>query len=64
MVPAPTAGGFLHASREVVIRGDAAFRPGCLAAAPDGSVYLTDWADREYSVHQKGADLAYQGNGA
>jgi len=47
-------GASFTASREVVIRGDAAFRPACLAAAPDGSVYFTDWADREYSVHQKG----------
>ncbi len=47
-------GASFTASREVVIRGDTAFRPACLAAAPDGSVYLTDWADREYSVHQKG----------
>lgn len=47
-------GASFTATREVVIRGDSAFRPACLAAAPDGSVYLTDWADREYSVHQKG----------
>ncbi len=47
-------GASFTATREVVIRGDAAFRPACLAEAPDGSVYLTDWADREYSVHQKG----------
>jgi putative membrane-bound dehydrogenase-like protein len=47
-------GASFTASREVVIRGDTNFRPACLAAAPDGSVYLTDWADREYSVHQKG----------
>ena len=47
-------GASFTASREVVVRGDTAFRPACLAAAPDGSVYLTDWADREYSVHQKG----------
>ncbi len=47
-------GASFTATREVVIRGDSAFRPACLAAAPDGSVYLTDWADPEYSVHQKG----------
>ncbi len=47
-------GASFTAEREVVIRGDTSFRPACLAAAPDGSVYLTDWADREYSVHQNG----------
>lgn len=42
------------AERSVLIHGDAGFRPACLAAAPDGSVYVTDWVDREYSVHGKG----------
>jgi len=40
--------------RSVLIRGDAGFRPACFGIAPDGSVYVTDWADREYSVHGKG----------
>ncbi len=40
--------------RRVLVRGDASFRPAGMAAAPDGSVYVTDWADREYSVHGKG----------
>lgn len=47
-------GASFSGTREVVVRGDAGFRPVCLAAAPDGSVFLTDWADREYSVHGKG----------
>ncbi|RYD30554.1 MAG: hypothetical protein EOP86_19735, partial [Verrucomicrobiaceae bacterium] len=48
-------GASFGARREEVIKGgQAEFRPSCLAAAPDGSVYLTDWADREYSVHGKG----------
>lgn len=47
-------GASFTATREVVIRGNADFRPACMAAAPDGSVYFTDWADREYSVHGKG----------
>ncbi|MDB6133061.1 MAG: SMP-30/Gluconolaconase/LRE-like region [Verrucomicrobiales bacterium] len=47
-------GASFGASREEVIKGQAEFRPSCLAAAPDGSVYLTDWADREYPVHGKG----------
>lgn len=47
-------GASFTASRETVIRGPAGFRPACLAQAPDGSVYLTDWADHEYPVHGKG----------
>ncbi len=47
-------GASFSATREIVIQGDPSFRPACLAPAPDGSVYLSDWADREYSVHQKG----------
>ena len=42
------------AERSVLIRGDAGFRPACMSAATDGSVFVTDWADREYSVHGKG----------
>ncbi|HWB06439.1 MAG TPA: PVC-type heme-binding CxxCH protein [Verrucomicrobiales bacterium] len=40
--------------RSVLVRGDAGFRPSCMAVAPDESVYICDWADREYSVHGKG----------
>ncbi len=47
-------GASFAATREIVVQGDPSFRPACLAAAPDGSVYFSDWADREYSVHQKG----------
>lgn len=40
--------------RSVLVRGDAGFRPACMSVGPDGSVFFTDWADREYSVHGKG----------
>ncbi len=39
---------------EVVIQGDANFRPVGMAVAPDGSIYITDWVDRSYPVHGKG----------
>jgi hypothetical protein len=39
---------------EVIVQGDAGFRPVGMAVAPDGSIYLTDWADRSYPVHGKG----------
>jgi putative heme-binding domain-containing protein len=44
----------LTAEREIVVQGDESFRPVALAAAPDGSIYFTDWVDRDYSVHSKG----------
>ncbi|WP_197452389.1 PVC-type heme-binding CxxCH protein [Rosistilla carotiformis] len=39
---------------EVFVQGDASFRPVAMAAAADGSVFVTDWADRSYPVHGKG----------
>ena len=47
-------GASLRADREIVVVGDEMFRPVALAVAPDGSVYFTDWVDRDYSVHSKG----------
>ncbi len=55
---------------EVVVQGDANFRPVGMAVAQDGSIYVTDWVDRSYSVHRKGrlwrlsrlADAASTGN--
>ena len=42
------------AERTVLIHGDASFRPARMAVSTDGSVFFTDWGDREYSVHGKG----------
>lgn len=39
---------------EVVVQGDANFRPTGMAVAPDGSIYFADWVDRSYPVHGKG----------
>lgn len=47
-------GASLRADREIVVVGDEMFRPVALAAAPDGAIYVTDWVDRDYSVHSKG----------
>jgi len=47
-------GASVRAGREDVLQGDENFRPVALATAPDGSVYFTDWVDRDYSVHSKG----------
>jgi hypothetical protein len=47
-------GASFSAARESVLRGEENFRPVAVAAAPDGSVFITDWGNREYSVHGKG----------
>ena len=51
--PTPV-GASVRAERVDVLQGDENFRPVALATAPDGSVYFTDWVDRDYSVHSKG----------
>jgi putative membrane-bound dehydrogenase-like protein len=47
-------GASFESRAEVVVQGDANFRPVGLAVASDGSLYITDWVDRNYSVHLKG----------
>jgi putative membrane-bound dehydrogenase-like protein len=47
-------GASLRADREILVHGDESFRPVALAAAPDGSVYFSDWVDESYNVHGKG----------
>lgn len=47
-------GASFQARREIVVQGDANFRPVGFAKAPDGSLYFTDWVDRSYPVHGKG----------
>ncbi len=42
------------AELEVVVQGDADFRPTGMAVAPDGSLYFGDWVLRDYPVHGKG----------
>ncbi len=44
----------LTAKRQVLIKGGRNFRPVVLAAAKDGSVYLSDWVKREYPNHGLG----------
>jgi putative membrane-bound dehydrogenase-like protein len=47
-------GASLRSELEVLVEGGANFRPIGLAAAPDGSVFFTDWVDESYNVHGKG----------
>ncbi len=52
--PMRAQGATWQSETEVVVQGDAHFRPVGMAVAPDGSIYITDWADRSYPVHGKG----------
>jgi putative membrane-bound dehydrogenase-like protein len=47
-------GASYGATREVVVQGDADFRPAGMAVAPDGSLYFGDWVLRDYPVHGRG----------
>lgn len=47
-------GASFRARREVVVQGDASFRPVGFAISPDGSLFFTDWVDKSYPVHRKG----------
>lgn len=48
-------GAGVQATPQTVVQGDHNFRPVDFAVAPDGSLYFTDWVDRSYPVHGKGA---------
>jgi putative membrane-bound dehydrogenase-like protein len=47
-------GASVAAKEKVLVRGGEDFRPVGIAAAPDGSVVLSDWVDKSYPVHGKG----------
>ncbi len=48
-------GASLTGLMDVVVQGGASFRPVDMAVAKDGSIYVTDWVDRSYPVHGRGA---------
>ncbi len=47
-------GASFGADREIVVQGNADFRPTGMAVAPDGSIYFGDWVLRDYEVHGHG----------
>jgi putative membrane-bound dehydrogenase-like protein len=47
-------GASFGAEREIIVQGNADFRPTGLAAAPDGTLYFGDWELRDYEVHGRG----------
>jgi putative membrane-bound dehydrogenase-like protein len=47
-------GASWKSAMDIVVQGEANFRPVDMSIAPDGSLYFTDWVDRSYSVHGQG----------
>jgi putative membrane-bound dehydrogenase-like protein len=47
-------GASFHAVMKPVIAGGDDFRPVGIAVAPDGSIYISDWVDKSYTLHGKG----------
>lgn len=47
-------GAGFKATTKPVIAGGEHFRPAGIAVAPDGSLFVGDWADRSYPLHGKG----------
>jgi putative membrane-bound dehydrogenase-like protein len=48
-------GASFSAERLPFLQGGKDFRPVGLAVAPDGSLYVTDWVLKDYTLHGKGA---------
>lgn len=46
--------GLVESSRHVLFEGGDDFRPVGLAVAPDGSVFVSDWASESYELNQRG----------
>ncbi|HEX8913593.1 MAG TPA: PVC-type heme-binding CxxCH protein [Humisphaera sp.] len=47
-------GASVTSTPQEMIRGGEDFRPVGIAQAPDGSVFITDWVDKSYTLHGKG----------
>ncbi|MGQ0635853.1 MAG: PVC-type heme-binding CxxCH protein [Planctomycetaceae bacterium] len=54
------AGSSIRGQREIFLQGEghdtkeSPFRPSGLAAAPDGTIYITDWMLIDYTTHKRG----------
>ncbi len=49
-----TVGASCRSVGKAFVTGGDSFRPVGIAVAPDGSLYVSDWADKSYEVHGKG----------
>jgi putative membrane-bound dehydrogenase-like protein len=52
--PLETRGASFTTKPDWLLRGGQDFRPSGIAAAPDGTLYVSDWVDGSYDVHGKG----------
>ncbi len=48
-------GATVVAERKPFVQGGPAFHPSGLATAPDGSLFVSDWGSKEYTLHGRGA---------
>ena len=51
--PKPRGASFQATMKPVVVGGDD-FRPVGIAVATDGTLYISDWVDKQYTLHGKG----------
>lgn len=49
-----SSGASIRGTVEPFIRGGRYFRPVAMAAAPDGTIYITDWVLKDYPNHGQG----------
>ncbi len=47
-------GASVSGSMQPLVQGGGDFRPVCMATAPDGTLYVSDWGSRMYELHGKG----------
>ena len=47
-------GASFRAQMKTVVAGGEDFRPVGIAVAPDGSLYVSDWVDKSYTLHGQG----------
>ena len=57
-------GASFRAIMKPVVTGGEDFRPVGIAIAPDGSVYISDWVDKSYTLHGKGRIWRLRDSGA
>ncbi len=48
-------GASFRSKAEPLVTGGENFRPVGIAQSPDGSLYISDWVDKSYDLHGKGA---------
>ncbi len=52
--PLMPRGAGVYSKRGTLVEGGVQFRPVGIAQAPDGTLFVSDWVDRDYNLHRKG----------